>query len=336
MKKLLFSLALVGLIACSFPVFRGASTPTPPSAPTASSTSAPTPKPTPQPGSDENPLILALAPSPHRNEDMITAGDALAAQLEKLTGYTIVTAAPTSELDIIEALGKNNAHIAVLSPFAYLLAREDETVSVGLASVKNEEILYGAQFIANRESEFDSFYDDVRGENIEEASQALTQFKDKKPCWSDPASASGYVIPLGFLNQAQVQVRAGAFLEGQPTVVRAVYTKGICDFGATFIDARLSPALEKDYPDVMEKVVVLWRIPAIIPYESVSFSINLPLEMRRVLLRAFVDVMNTAEGKSAMQTIYGIDALQPVEDSLYAEFETYAEAFGVDLKSLLK
>lgn len=266
---------------------------------------------------------------------MITAGEKLAAQLQSLTGYTVVTVAPNSEADLVEALGKNNAHIVVLSPFAYLLARQDGLISVALASLKSGEPLYGAQFIANRRSEFKSYYDELLADNTADAKQALHQFDSKKPCWSDVASPSGYVIPLGFLNDVKVQTRPAAFLAGQPTVVRAVYAEDICDFGATFVDARLSPALEADYPDTLEKVVVIWRIPAVIPYDNVSFSIHMPVEMRRVLLRAFVDLMNTPEGRSAMQTVYGIDALEPADEGLYAQFEKYSKASGVDLLSLL-
>ena len=144
---------------------------------------------------------------------------------------------------------------------------------------------------------------------------ALKQFQDKKPCWSDDASPSGYVVPLGLLNQAQVQIRSAAFLEGQPNVVRAVYADDICDFGATFIDARQSPSLEADYPDVMDKVIVIWRMPKIIPYENISISNSLPLEMRRVIQRAFIDLMLTPEGKAAMQTVYGMDEMQIAEDA---------------------
>jgi len=236
---------------------------------------------------------------------------------------------------LVEAFSKGNAHIAVLSPFAYVLARQDELVTAALASLHNKQTLYGAQFIANRDSEFQSFYDATSRENQAEAEVALLQFKDKKPCWSDPGSPSGYVVPLGLLNQAEVPVRSGAFLEGQPSVIRAVYAADICDFGATYIDARTLPALEVDYPDVLDRVRVIWQIPAVIPYENVSFATSLPVDVRRVLLRAFVDVMVTPEGKANMQTIYGIEDLLPAEDELYTPFSEYVEASRLDLQELL-
>ena len=150
------------------------------------------------------------------------------------------------------------------------------------------------------------------------------------------ASPSGYVVPLGFLNQAGVQVSTPAFVEGQAPVVRAVYGKGICDFGATYIDARALPALESDYPDVMEKVTVIWRIPPIIPYEQIVFASSLTPEMKSTLLRAFIDFAGTPEGKAAVQKVYGLDVLQPAEDRQYKDFITYVDKSGIDLHALLK
>ena len=143
-------------------------------------------------------------------------------------------------------------------------------------------------------------------------------------------------MPLGVLNQAQVTTRAGAFLEGQPNVVRGVYAADICDFGATFVDARTSPILEADYPDVMDKVRIAWRIPEIIPYENISMASSLPFEMRRSLQRALIDFMTTEEGKAAMQTIYGFDEMMPVEDAAYAEFIQDVNASGLNLLDLIE
>jgi len=266
---------------------------------------------------------------------MIAAGEVIASFIESRTGYRLATVAPPSESALVEAFGSNNAHIASLSPFAYMLARRNGWVTALLGSARDEQAFYGAQFIANREEGLTAYFDPVRNENTAESVQALKQFEGKKPCWSDAASPSGYVVPLGLLNQAQVATRSGAILRGQPSVVRAVYAQDICDFGATFIDARQSPALESDYPDVLDRVIVIWRIPAVIPYENISISNLLPLEMHRVIQRAFIDLMLTAEGKSAMQTAYGMDALQIVENEMYDEFEEYVRASKLDLPSLL-
>jgi phosphonate transport system substrate-binding protein len=334
MKKLFLVLTLAAL-GCSFPIQLTLGTPTPTPSPTQTPAATVTPLATPDPGTEQNPLILALGPSARPAGDLLAAGETIAAFIESQTGYRVVTVAPPSESALVDAFRVGNTQIASLSPFGYLLARQNDSVTVALASVRDGQTLYGMQFIVNRDGEFKSFYDEARNQNTENIQVALAQFSDKKPCWSDLNSPSGYVLPLGLLNQAQVQIRSGAFLEGQPSVVRAVYAADICDFGATFIDARTSPALEVDYPDVIDRVVVVWRSEAVIPYENISFSNNLPLEMRRNLQRAFVDMMLTPEGKAAIQTVYGIDELQIAEDALYDEFKIYVDASKLDLQDLI-
>ena len=336
LKNIILILTLFLTFGCSFPlqVTFGTPTATPTLTPTPAATQAPLSP--PEPGTDQNPLILALAANPRPNEAVIAAGNILAAYLEQRTGYRIVTVIPASEEALLESLAKGNAHIASLSPYAFVLARGDNSATALLARLRNGEMFYGAQIIINRDGEFTAYFDEARGENITDAATALKQFQDKKPCWSDEISPSGYVVPFGLLNQAQVQPRAGAFLEGQPNVVRGVYADDICDFGGTFVDARTSPALEADYPDVMDRVLVAWRIPEIIPYENISMASSLPFEMRRGIQRAFIDFMTTPEGKTAMQTIYGFDEMLPVEDAAYAEFIAYVNATGLDLLDLIE
>jgi len=335
MKAITLLVLLLSLTGCSLPV-AGPATAAVPTDAIVITTPSPFVQPTAQPGTSDNPLILALTPSHRPSEAAIAASEELTGLLGRLTGYAFVAVAPSDEVALVDALGADNAHVAVLTPFGYLAAHRRGSVTAGLASVRDGRSLYGAQLIANRTSQFEAHLDEELGQNTTTAENALLQFRNRKPCWSEYASPSGHVVPLGYLNQVKAFPTSGAFLEGQPSVVRAVYAEGICDFGATFVDARTSPALEEDYPDVLERVVVIWRIPEIIPYEVLVFAADLPIEMRRVLLRAFVDVMLDPGGKAAMQTIYGIEALQPAEDSLYAQFDAIATASGLPLESLME
>jgi phosphonate transport system substrate-binding protein len=335
MKKLLFALS-IAVLGCSSPVQLTLGTPTPETTPTHTPIPTQTPPFTAEPGTDRNPLILALSPSPRPSEEALEAGKVIATYLESRTGYRIVTVIHASEAELVEAFSKNNAHIAALSPYGYVLARENNSATALLARVRNGETFYGAQIIVNRRDGFTSYYDPILGENTADPEIALSQFKERKPCWSDNISPSGYVVPLGLLKQAGAELRGEAFLGSQVGVVRAVYVDDICDFGATFIDARNNPALEANYPDVLERVIVVWRIPNIIPYENISIASSLPFEMRRVIQRAFIDLMLTPEGKSAMQTAYGFDEVQVVEESAYAEFIALVKASGLDLLNLIK
>jgi phosphonate transport system substrate-binding protein len=333
MKKL-FPLVLLGLFACGLmphpqPVPTPAATVTLTSTPAASSLNQPL-------GSDKNPLVLALAPSARPMQDVINAGNVLTAALEKSTGYTFVSVIPPDEMELIKAFGNGNAHIGVLTPFGYLLAYDQGYVTAAFARQQNGNTFYGAQFLVRSDAGFTSYYDSIKAQNTAEASTALAQFAGKKPCWADAYSPSGYVVPLGFLGEAGVATLEPAFMAGQPTVVRAVYAGGICDFGATYIDARTYPGLEDSYPDVMRKVIVVWQIPPIIPYDTMVFASGMTIDMRRALTRAFVDLMSTPDGSSAMQTLYGFNAMSVVQDGQYNEFRKAVRASGLDLNTLVK
>ncbi|HEX9388463.1 MAG TPA: PhnD/SsuA/transferrin family substrate-binding protein [Anaerolineales bacterium] len=291
--------------------------------------------PTAELGLAENPLILALPPSTN-SQAQIDAAKLIASQFTERTGYTVVTIVPDSYTTLVDLLGKGNAHIVLLDPYAYELAYQRDLVSASYAVLKEDEGTYGAQFLATRKGGFTSYFDEASGENTDEAAVALAQFAGKKPCWSDETSPSGYVIPLGYLNKNQIITRPPAFVEGHPTVVRSLYASGICDFGATYIDARKFPSLEDAFPDLIEQVIVVWQIPPIIPYNVMAFSTNMPQAMRDLFTSLIPAIMQTEAGKAAFRTAYDIDALEPANDGYYEEFRTYVQASGVDLTTLVK
>ena len=296
---------------------------------------APPPFATAELGLAENPLILVLPPTAN-SQEQIDAAKVIASRVTERTGYTVVTVIPDSYAALVEALEKGNAHIVVLEPLVYELAYQRELVQASYAVLRDGEGKYGAQFLASRRGGFTSHFDEGTGENLDEAPVALAQFADKKPCWTDETSPSGYVIPLGYLNENQIITKPAAFVEGHPTVVRSLYASGICDFGATYIDARKFPSLEDEFPDLVEQVIVVWQIPPIIPYEVLAFSTRMPPGMRELFASFIPAIMQTEAGKDAFKTAYDIDELEAVNDGYYEEFHIYVGESGIDLTTLIK
>lgn len=285
-------------------------------------------------GLAENPLIIALAPSANSPEQ-VTAAREIASQMMERTGYVVVTIVPDSYAALIDALENGNAHIVLLDPLSYTLAYQKDLVRAQFAVVNDGKIKYGTQFLAPRKGGFISYFDNEIEENTANADIALAQFNEKKPCWSEETSPSGYVVPLGLLNQALVQTRPAAFVGGQTTVVRSLYLGGICDFGASYIDARKFPSLENEYPDLIEQVLVVWRTPEIIPYEVLAFSTQMPQSMRELFFSIIPAIFQTDSGNAAFKAAYDIDALQGVNDGDFRDFHLAAEKSGIDLSSLL-
>ena len=290
-------------------------------------------------GLAENPLILTLTPSTTvHTQAQIDAAKVIASQITERTGYTVVTVIPDSSTALVEALENGNAHIVLLEPYAYELAYQKGVVQAAYAVLKDGMGKYGSQFIARRDKGFRSYFNAIIEENFPsaDADLALEQLENKKPCWSDETSPSGYVIPLGYLNRNQVVTRPAAFVEGHPTVVRSVYAGGICDFGATYIDARKFPSLEDEFPDLVEQVIVIWRIPDIIPYDILAFSTAMPQGMRDLISNTIPAILQTEAGKAAFKTAYDIEELQAVNDGYYDDFRLYVNESRVDLSTLVK
>jgi phosphonate transport system substrate-binding protein len=197
------------------------------------------------------------------------------------------------------------------------------------------EKAYGAQFIARAEAGFQSYFDAHSGENTADAATALSQLRDKKPCWPDENSPSGYVIPSGVLAQNDIPLRTPAILQGQPTVVRAVYVGGICDFGATYIDARTFPAVLDEYPGVLDQVEVIWRIPPVIPYEVLVIAHDLSPEIAQAIRDALFRISGMSAGRQVLGQAYGIEEWERITDVFYEEFRLYLSASVVKLESLL-
>ena len=64
------------------------------------------PSPTPAPlGTNENPLVLSLPPAQTATDAQIESANELAAELTKLTGYTIVVVLPESESKLVMPAG---------------------------------------------------------------------------------------------------------------------------------------------------------------------------------------------------------------------------------------
>ena len=337
------NLLLFFLTACNLSIRNAAgSTPEPATVngttPALLGSTAEVPLPTPTAaalGTIENPLILALPPGSSTNADRIDAGKAFAEQLSEVTGYTFVVVAPDSYSNLVEAMGRGNAHVAVLPAYPYALAYEKGYANAAFASLKLGKKAYGAQFITRKDAGFKSYIDAQTGENTADAVTALSQFRDKKPCWSDETSPSGYVIPSGILAFHNISIFPPAFVQGQPTVVRAIYLGGICDFGASYIDARKFPTQLDEYPDTLERVRVIWYVPPIIPYETFTIAHNLPPEIVLAISDAMFRISGMQTGRQVLGQAFGIEDWERITDDFYAEFRSYLDASGVDLASIL-
>ncbi len=308
------------LVACG-----GAATPTEAPEPTEEPMEEPTEEPmeepteAPQLGSEEVPIVMSFVPS-GETEEIAASGEEIRALLEEETGYTIESNVATSYAAVVEAMCAGNAHIGWLAPFSYVLASQRDCADVGLATIRFGSDHYGTQIIANADAGIESL-EDLAGKNM---------------CWTDPLSTSGYVIPQGFIAEAGVDPETGfastEFIGGHTDVVRAVYEGEQCDAGATFVDARGS--VEEDLPDVNDVVLQVFVSDPIIPNDTVSYSPDVPEDVRANLTEALLAIAETEAGQEALFNVYEIEGLQEVDDSFFDELRVKVDASGIDLEEL--
>lgn len=336
-KRLTFLLmALVVVFAMTLTACAPAATPTEAMTEAPAATQAPAPA--VQLGTADNPIVMALAPSA-TSQELQAGGDAIAKKLGEMTGYTIKVIVPANYAATIEAMGSGQAHVGFLPILPYMKAKAQGYADVALVVLRSGSDHYGFQFVANVDRKdkdgkplFTSYVDPATGKDTADAATALKQFDGKRPCMVDPLSASGYVIPSGVLSKAGVKVRTAVLTQGHPQVINAVYLSPngeLCDFGATYIDART--AVAKAFPDVNDKVEVVYVSDPILPNDNVSIASSVPADVRQKITDAFVQLAGTEDGKALLKNGgYDIGGLKVVDDTFYDEFRAYLEAAGYD------
>lgn len=274
---------------------------------------------TPELGSPENPLVFVFTPSGVQ-EEVVAGMEKVGALLEKQTGYTFETKLVNSYNAAVEALCGGQSNISHMGSFPYLIAHEKCGVEPAGVFIRYGIDTYGTQIIARADSGLTS----------------LADLEGLKPCWNDPLSASGYIVPQGLLGEAGVldTLQEPVMVGSHASVVSSLYEGGICDFGATWVDAR--GTIEDDHPDVKEVVSVVYTSEDFIPNDMFVFQPDLDETIRQKVLDALVALPETEEGKAAYDQLYQIEGVTPRDDSFFDYFRVILEASGLTIEELFE
>jgi basic membrane protein A len=259
-------------------------------------------------------IVMSFVPSGD-TETILASGDELAQMIGERTGYDVESNVATSYAAVIEAMGAGNAQVGWLNTFGYILAHEKYGVDVALATERFGATTYKGQIITRADSGIETIQDLVG-----------TTF-----CRPDPLSTSGWIIPSITMAAEGLDVENDIEVTdvgSHDNVVTAVYN-GDCDAGATYVDAR--GTIEDDVPDVKEQVVII-RESADIPNDTVSFAADVPADVREAVTNALLDIAGTEEGKTALEDLYEIEGLVPVDDTFYDAFRADLDASGFSIE----
>lgn len=290
-------------------------------------------------GSPDNPLILGFDTSQDPQNSNTDARQTLANEISNLSGISIQIKEYGSADDVFDAFAKGDIHLSWLYPLTYLAIHQKNHGTIGLLTNHFGTYFYGAQFLANVESGFVSYFDTSTNTSTASAEDALPQLNGKRPCWVDPGSLSGFILPNGFLEQNNIETQPGVITQNHTSVIRALYIKGICDFGATFSisgDPRTSSAILNDLPDAVGRVIVLWQTPADIPNLNLTYQNSISDDIRATINQAFITWIKKEGSKLTLSTAlnnYEVQDLRIVDDSIYDPLRQAVDLSGVDVSA---
>lgn len=270
-------------------------------------------------GTEENPLIWAIVPS-GQIEDILEGFYAITDIIYQETGLVIEAFVATEYAGVIEALSTDppKAHIASLATFAYLVAAERGVAEAELVSVRFGSPSYQGEILARADSGIDSI-DDLKG----------TTF-----CRPDPYSTSGWIIPSITMVAAGIDPERDLEIldaGGHDGVVAAIYN-GDCDAGSAFVDARV--ILEEDYPDVMERVIVISETVDI-PNDGVQYHPSVPRQVRDQINAVLLNCSYIDGCVDALDLGFWWTELGLYGDDFYDPFRNVLSAAGVDIADFI-
>lgn len=275
-------------------------------------------------GTAENPIKLFFVPSVDAkviDENSKSFKDFL----EKNTPYKFEVAVPQNYVAVVEAFGTKRADIAAINTFGYVLANEKYGAQAKLTVLRHGSPTYQSQFLAKADSAIKSV-DDLKG---------------KKVAFVDPASTSGYLLPLKMLKDKKIDPSETVFAMKHDSVVSMIY-QGQVDAGATFYsptaDGEIQDArrlVKTQYPDVETKIKII-QLSEPIPNDPIIFRKDMPEDLKIKIADAFLKFIETPEGKAAFKAIYGVDSLKKATDADYDSVRAMLKTLNKSAQDLIK
>lgn len=275
-------------------------------------------------GSEQNPVKFLLVPA----QDTLTLLDkskGLKKFLEDETQMKFSIELPINYVAVVEAFGTKRADMAIVNTFGYIMANQKYGVQARLKLINRGRDEYYGQIIARADGP-----------------KSVKELQGKKFAYVDPASTSGYLLPLRLFKQEKINLKDFMFAGKHDSVVQAVYQKKV-DAGATFYTAPDEDGTPKDarwllrtqYPDIYEKVKIL-KLTGPIPNDPIAFRKDLPEETKKKITDALLKYVKTEEGKKVLLDMYHITDFKVASDKDYDLVRGYLKDVGQDVTQFVK
>lgn len=275
-------------------------------------------------GTKDNPIKFFLIPA----QDMQALSDngkVLEKFLTKDIGLEVRVDLPVSYIAVVEGFGSKRADAAIINTFGYILAHEKYGVEARLMLMNRGRDEYYGQIITRTDSKI----------------KTIKDIDKKKFAYVDPASTSGYLLPMRLFKEEGVKPKDHIFSGRHDTVVAAVY-QGQVDAGATFYtppdnegpkDARM--LVKTQFPDVFEKIKIL-KLTGPIPNDPVVFRKDLPEEIKIKIINSLSKYIKTEEGAKVLLAMYHVTDFKKAEDKDYDKVRGYLKDLGQTAQDFIK
>jgi phosphonate transport system substrate-binding protein len=251
-------------------------------------------------------LVMGFVPS-QDSDTIATTVEPLAKKLSDILGIPVEGKVMTNYNAVIEGMGANQVHIGFIPAFSYVIANEQYGVEVLLKSERFGSGTYKAQYLVRADSGIET----------------LADLEGKVWAYGDPTSTSGFLFPANQLMEEfgiesvealQNEFFAEAYQTGGHDASAIEVYEGAADVATTFDDVRTQ--LQEEYPDIMEKLVVLGYTEDI-PNDTISVTKELDDELVKKIEEAFLSFNDDKEMIAIMNEVYNWDAIVDAKDSEY-------------------
>ncbi len=285
------------------------------------------------PGSLENPITIGHIVTSNAI-DIQSAGLEMIDFLENETGFVFAYKVYDDPKQTFEMLRQDEIDFIWLPPLTYLAAYERDLIKPLFVSNHFGLYKYGTQYLANKSSGFVQYFDAASNRNTTTEEFALTQFEGKRPCWTEPSSLSGTIIPYGLLARNGVQFSPPAYTQNYSASVRALYIKGICDFAAVFAysgDPRTSSAVINDLSDVIDQIIIIWRSEPIIPSLSFHAATKMPSDIVEKVAAAMLKLSESENGHDILTRAldYDFQGMIAIDNDYFTQLRELVRAANV-------
>ncbi len=269
-------------------------------------------------GTKKNPVKLYFVPSID-NKVLDANSKIFKEYLEKNTPYKYEIYIPQSYVAVVESYGTKRADVAGLNSYGYYLAHKKYNAEARMTVIRHGLSTYQSQFIVRSDSKIKN----------------LKDLEGKKIAFVDPASASGYLLPLKTLKDQKIHPKETLFAMTHDNVVTKVY-RGEVDAGATYysppVEGKMDDARRlvlAQYPDIEKKVKII-ELSLPIPNDPIVFRKEIPEEMKNKIVDAFLSFVTTSEGKKSFDEIYGLTEIKKATDEDYSRMRTMFDELKED------